>query len=340
MISRRLLLGAPALLIPPTLAHANPEQREFEFLGVRDPQLGMQLAVADAFGLFREEGINVTFRWQPSGGDVLTVMASGFPVGVGSAFGQIALAAQNMPVKIITGVADISDTQGIVLGPNTRISHPRELEGKRCAFTQGNNGPVMFQKLAERYGFDHTKIQMINMAPSEGVIATSRGDVDLMQGWQPFLHRVTTLGGKLFATAATTYFTGEAVSLPEDRKLLYNHSVILANQSWIDTRPNTLAALLRALLKADARFKADRAAVMPGIQRVLRIEPEPLKVMTDSNRYDIAINQELVNTYTFTVDWALGIKRIPAALKPEDGITPVILQQVAPANVRWRGAAA
>ncbi|MBL6456504.1 ABC transporter substrate-binding protein [Belnapia sp. T6] len=336
---RHLLLAAPALLIPPTLAHAAPEEREFEMLGVRDPQLGMQLAVAEHFGLFREEGINITFRWQSSGGDVLTVMGSGFPIGVGSVFGQIALASQGMPVKILTGLADISDTQGIALGPKVKITDPRELEGKRFAFTQGNNGPVMFQKLAQRHGFDASKVQLINMAPSEGVIAAAKGDVDGLQSWQPFLYRLTTMGGTLFATAAATHFTGQKLVLPEAEKLLYNHSVVMANQSWIDGKPNTLAALLRALIKADARFKSDPAGAMQGLQRVLRIEPEPLRVMTESNRYGVAISPELVNSYSFTIDWALGIKRIPAPLRPEDGITPVILDAVDRSHVTWRAGA-
>ncbi len=339
-ITRRLLLAAPALIIPPTLAHAAPEEKEFEFLGVRDPQLGMQLAVAEHFGLFREEGINLTFRWQPSGGDVLTVMGSGFPIGVGSQFGQIALAAQGMPVKILCGLADISDTQGIVLGPNTKVGADlKALEGRRVAFTQGNNSPLMFVKLAQRFGFDHTKIQMINMNPSEGVIAASKGDVDILLAWQPFLYRLTTMGGSLFATGGATYFTGSKVALPEDEKLLYSHSVILAHQSWIDGKPNTLAALLRALIKADARFKADRAGAMVALQRVLRIEPEPLKVMTEANRYGVRIDQPLVNSYRFTNDWAVGIKRIPAAQKPEEGINPAILDQVDRSLVTWRAGA-
>ncbi|MBR0642380.1 ABC transporter substrate-binding protein [Plastoroseomonas hellenica] len=338
-LSRRLLLGAlaaPALL--PSLGRAAeaPEVREFEFLGVRDPQLGMQLAVAQHYGLFREEGIDVTFRWQVSGGEVLTVMGSGFPIGVGSPFGQIALAAQNMPVKILAGLADISDTQGLVLAPGVTIAHPRELEGKRCAFTQGNNSPLMLVKLAQRFGFDHTKIRMINMNPSEGVVAAARRDVDMLLAWQPFLHRLTTMGGSLYITGGRLHFTSPPEVLPERDKLLYAHSTILVTQEWIETRPNTLKALLRALIKADAVFRADRPRAMAAMQQVLRIPPEPLEVMAEANRYEVAISPELVNTYTFTSDWAVGIRRIPAPANPDTGISTTLLEQVDPSHVTWR----
>lgn len=338
-VSRRLLLGAlatPVLL--PTLSHAAeaPELREFEVLGVRDPQLGMQIAVAQQYGLFREEGIDITWRWMQSGGEALTVMGGGFPIGIGTPFGQIALAAQNMNVKILTAMADIADTQGLVLAPGVTLSHPRELEGKRCAFTQGNNSPLILERLGRRYGFDHTKIRMINMNPSEGVVAASRRDVDMLLAWQPFLHRLTTMGGTLYVTGGTLHFTNPATILPEEEKLLHVHSTIQVAQDWIATRPNALKAMLRALIKAGEVFKADRTRAMAAMQQVLRIPPEPLEVMAAANKYDIAISQALVNSYTFTSDWAVGIRRIPAPANPDTGISTTLLEQVDPSHVTWR----
>lgn len=338
-LSRRLLFGAlaaPALL--PTLGRAAgaPEVREFEVLGVRDPQLGMQIAVAQQYGLFREEGIDITWRWMQSGGEVLTVMGGGFPIGIGTPFGQIALASQNIDVTILTAMADIADTQGLVLAPGVTASHPRELEGKRCAFTQGNNSPLILERLARRYGFDHGKIRMINMAPSEGVVAASRRDVDMLLSWQPFLHRLTTMGGTLYVTGGTLHFTVPVQPLPEEEKLLQVHATIQVARDWIATRPNTLKAMLRALLKAGEVFRADRARAMTAMQQILRIPPEPLEVMAAANRYDVAISQALVNSYTFTSDWAVGIRRIPAPANPATGISTTLLEQVDPRQVTWR----
>jgi len=89
-LSRRDFLGAmSASLLLPSLARAAgaPESTSFELLGVRDPQLGMQLAVADYLGLFKAEGIDVKIRWQESSGDVLTIMGGGFPIGIGNPAG-------------------------------------------------------------------------------------------------------------------------------------------------------------------------------------------------------------------------------------------------------------
>ncbi len=342
-LTRRLFLGAalaaPALVPALSQAAEAPEVRAFDLLAVRDPQLGMQLALAQHFGLFQEEGIDVNLRWQQASGDVLTIMGGGFPIGIGNAFSQIALAAKNMPVKILTALADIAGAHGVVLAPGVHLSHPSELEGKRCAFTEGTNGPLMLAKLAQRYGFDHTKIHMINMNPSEGVVAAVHGDVHLLLSWQPFLYRLVTLGGTLYMTGDTLHFTNPPEVLSEENKLLHLHSTILVTQEWIETRPNTLKALLRALIKADVLFQTDRARAMTALQVVLRVPPEPLQVMTTASHYKVAISQELVNTYKFTSDWALGIHRIQAPANPDTGISTTLLEQVDASRVTWRARA-
>nr|WP_256476351.1 ABC transporter substrate-binding protein [Siccirubricoccus soli] len=339
-MDRRGLLGSlVALAAAGTARAAAPEQAELEFIGVRDPQLGAQLAVADQFGLFREEGIKVGFRWMQSSGDVLTVMGSGAPVGVGGPLAQLVLASQSMPVKIIAGLADISDTQGLALGPGVKVEQPRDLEGKKLAFTQGNSTVLLLPKLAELHAFDHTKVQLVNMNPSEAVVAASKGDVHGLLSWQPFLHRLVTMGGTLLATGGMLYLGGTPQVLPEKDKLILAHACILANQNWIDARPNTLAALLRALIKADGIIATDRPRAMQAMQRVLRIEPEPLQVMAMANRYRVDISDQLVAAYKFTSDWAAGIRRIPAPQRPEDGIASGILASVAADRVSWRPAA-
>src|SRR6266699_200782 len=122
---------------------------------VRDPKLGSQVAIADAFGFFKEVGLTVNVRWQQSAADVITLMAGGNQnLGTGGTFTQIVLGGQKLPVHSICSLADIAGTQGFVLSPGVKLGHPRELEGKKLAFTQGNSKVLILAKLAKIYGFD------------------------------------------------------------------------------------------------------------------------------------------------------------------------------------------
>lgn len=338
-LSRRLFVGAAAApVLLPRIGRAAEavEMTKFDILGVRDPQLGMQLAIADAYGLFKNEGIDVTVKWQQASGDVLTIMGGGFPIGIGNPLSQIVLSSHNVPVKIVAALADISGGQGVVLAPGFHPASPNDLEGKRCAFTEGTNNPLILAGLARRYGFDASKIKMINMAPSEGVIAASRGDVDMLLSWQPNLYRLVALGGTLYATGASLNFTNPPQMLAEQDKLLYQHSTILARQDWIDANPNTMKALLRGLIKAEEIFISDRPRGMAALETTLKVPPEPLKIMTEVSHYGLSISPALVNTYKFTAAWALAVNRIQALASPDKGISATLLEQVAPQRVTWK----
>src|ERR1700738_428200 len=76
------------------------EQAGVENSGVRGPQLGAQLAIAEHYGYFKDEGLTVTIHWNQSAADTLTVMAGGSqPIGVGGAFPPIVFRGQQLPIR-------------------------------------------------------------------------------------------------------------------------------------------------------------------------------------------------------------------------------------------------
>jgi ABC-type nitrate/sulfonate/bicarbonate transport system substrate-binding protein len=193
VISAALLLAATA---PLACAADAIEQKDVDIAVVRDPQLGAQMAIANYYGYFKDEGLNVTIHWNQSGADIITVMAGGSaPLAAGSMFGQVLFVNQGLPIRTIAALADISEAQGFVLSPGVKLSSPKELEGKKLAFTQGSPSPLLLAKLAKLFGFDMAKVQLVNMNQPEGIIAASKGEVDGLLGWQPNLYRLIKLGG-------------------------------------------------------------------------------------------------------------------------------------------------
>src|SRR5882672_1760428 len=134
-----LLLGFTLVTMAISAARAQDklEQTTVDIVATRDTQVGAQLAIADALGYFKDEGLTVTPKWVQSGDDVVQLLGSGaVPVGCASTFGATLLAAQKIPIRAIAGLADIGGTQGFVLGPGVKLANPRELEGKKLAYTQ------------------------------------------------------------------------------------------------------------------------------------------------------------------------------------------------------------
>ncbi len=314
------------------------EQRDIEIAAVHDPQVGVQMAVADAKGLFKAEGLNVTLHWTQSGADMLTFLGSGSQyLGTGGSFNQVLMSAHNLPVKLIAGLADMAGTQGIALSPGVKLASPREMEGKSFAYTQGTPQILILAWLAKRYGFDQSKVKLVLMEPSEGLVAAGRGDVQGLMGWQPFLNRLVQMGGTLYINGKESFVTGQREALPDSDQPLYAYSTLQANEEWIRTRPNTLKAVLRALLKANDIINNDRPAAIAVMQKMLPIDAATLALIMQENRYSLAIDDTLAHTITSNSDWAVSIKRIPAGVTPAEAFAPELLRQVAPELVTWKG---
>ncbi len=336
-LSRRTLLAAAGLAAPMVARAAGKlETTAIEIAAVRDPQLGAQLAIADTYGYFKDEGLDATLHWNQSAADTLTTMASGVPVGVGGIFTQVVFGGQKLPIKTLTALADISETQGFVISPGVKLASPKELEGKKLAFTQGNSQVLLLAKLAKDYGFDAAKVTLVNMQPSEGVVAASKGDVQGLLGWQPNLYRLTQLGGTMYANGTTLYVTGTEQKLPYEQWLQYNHSVLLANQDWIDNRPNTLQALLRVIKRATDLLTTDRPKALAAMKDKLRIDADALEVMATANKYGMGLNDHLAQSLAFQSEWAMQIKRIPAPVTPSEAFAPAILAAVDPSLVSFK----
>jgi NitT/TauT family transport system substrate-binding protein len=337
---RRLMAGlASSVLLGTSFrssAAASVEQPKFEAIAIRDPQIGAQVAIADTYGLWREEGLDVSIRWLQTAADTMPLMASNSePLAFTNSFAQVVLGSRHLPVKTISKLADISGTQGFALSPGVRLSHPRELEGKRLAYTQGTPQVLLIGKLAKLYGFDMTKIHLVNMNQSEGVVAASKGDVDGLIGWEPNLYRVVKMGGTLYCTMNTQYVAGKAEPMPAQYPLSVFSSLV-AQQEWIDTKPNTLKALLRVLLKADAMLKDDRPRAFEAVHKVMRIDPDALQVMMKANIYGLGISPDLALGHQTLTEWALSEKKISAPSTPEQVFSTKILTAVDPSLVTWK----
>jgi NitT/TauT family transport system substrate-binding protein len=265
-------------------------------------------------------------------------MASGQQgVAGGGSFAQIVLGGQKLPVRTIAPLADIAGTQGFVLSPKTKLASPKDLEGKKLAHTQGNSQVLILAKLARQYGFDAAKVTLVNMQPSEGIVAASKGDVDGLLGWQPNLYRLIKAGGTLYTTATVSYISGKPEPLIGDKKLLHVYAFLLASDTWIKEKPRTLKALMRALKRANDLLASDRGKALDALEKELRIDDrDALKVMTDANRYSMAFDDDAAMAIRSQSEWALEIKRIPAAVAPEDVFSTGLLGEIDPKLVTWK----
>lgn len=336
LLSCSILFGLAALGSGEANAQAKLEQTEFGMVATRDTQVGVQLAIADALGYFKDEGLQVSPKWVQSGDDVVQLLGAGaVPIGCASTFGALLLAAQHIPIHAVQGVTDMAGTQGFVLAPGVKLASPKELEGKKLAYTNGNPQILILAKLAKRYGFDMSKVTLVNMLPSEGVVAAEKGDVSGLLSFEPFLYRLTALGGTKYVTGRQSWITGKQEDLAPSDRFLFLNAILMVQDSWIKEKPNTVKAVMRAFDRATKFLASDRSKAIEIVQKGIKIDPAAIAAIMNVNQYDSALTPDIASSISDLSDWALSIKRIPAAVKPTDIIDTSLLTSANPSLVKW-----
>jgi ABC-type nitrate/sulfonate/bicarbonate transport system substrate-binding protein len=332
-----ILLGLAALGMSEASAQAKLEETSVAIVATRDTQVGAQLAIADALGYFKDEGLQVSPKWVQSGDDVVQLLGSGaVPMGCASTFGATLLVSRGIKIHAVQGLADMAGTQGFVLGPNVKLGSPKELEGKKLAYTNGNPQVLILAKLAKHYGFDISKVTLVNMQPSEGLVAAEKGDVAGLLSFEPFLYRLVGLGGTKYVTGRQSWISGTQQDLGPNDRLLYLHAILVAQDNWIKDKPNTVKAVMRAFDRATKFIASDRAQAVEIIQRGIKIDPAALAAIMNVNVYSSALTPGVASSISDLSDWALSIKRIPTAVKPADIIDSALLESMNPSLVTWQ----
>jgi NitT/TauT family transport system substrate-binding protein len=174
------------------------------------------------------------------------------------------------------------------------------------------------------------------MLPSEGVVAAEKGDVAGFLSFQPFLYRLTSLGGSMYVTGRQSWIGGQQQDLAGSERFLFLNAILMAQDSWIKDKPNTVKAVMRAFDRATKFLASDRPQAVEIIQRGIKIDPAAISAIMNVNVYNSAITPEMASSISDLSEWALSIKRIPVAVKPTDIIDPTLLASQDPALVMWR----
>ena len=211
-------------------APVRAEDTEFKIGSSRDLQLGAQLGIAMHKGFFKEEGLDIQVAYFTSGAEMTSALAAGqLQLGSFGDFPTVNMIAGDLPVKIITGVAEISGTQQLVVAEG--VNQPEDLKGKKIALTVGSSAESLFAATLNHFGVPLDSVEVLNMSAPEQVAAMARGDVDGITVWQPYVLRAKTqANGHAMISALQSFIPGKEG--PLDYYAAY--SVLVVRTEWLD----------------------------------------------------------------------------------------------------------
>ncbi|WP_235550774.1 ABC transporter substrate-binding protein [Paenibacillus sp. Soil787] len=312
---------------------AVPEVKDITLVGVRDAQISSQQIIADKLGYFKETGLNVTSQLIESGPDIGPMVAGGSaPLSIQTNFMDIILKSSNVPVKIVTPLAQIAGTQAVVGSKKLELKTSKDLEGKTIGIPNGADVKIAIDNMGKELGVDVSKIKYVNIAPSDAVVALQKGDIDALACWEPFITKAIQGGGKFL-------FSGTKSELPDkkgDVKWMSVHTTMQVSDDFIKKNPNTIKAVLAGLKKATDYINQNRDEAIKILAPELHLSVEELTQIMSRNVYSMEVDDTYVNGSNGTAvgEYLKAVGNIKTVPKPDTYHDLSLLKAVDPTLVK------
>lgn len=331
------IAGLGVVLPAQAVLAQEPEVTTLDFWAVRDAQMSGQVALASELGFFEDEGLDVTVKWIVSGTDVPSLAASGDILMTSeSVYISAMLQEKGVDMRYMMPLSDVGGSQQVVLGPNTDVSIPSDLEGKSIGMAAGAGVGMAITAMCEEYGVDCSKITLVNLQPPDQIPALVRGDIDAMAIWNPYALEGVKVGGTLYFSGNKSYIDGEE----KEVDYMYLDGGLIVNGEFADENPETVKAVMRALVTATEYFNShsveETAAILTG---TLDIPEEDLQKILAMNIYTNAVDDATVGKATTLLAYGgrPDIAWVNEVYAPEDLYYLDLMKEVAPEMVTAEG---
>ena len=313
-----------------------PELTEIDAWLVRDMQMSSQFAVADKLGYFQAEGVKVNPRWYINGPELPSMWGAGnIHLGTATATMVVPIAANGQAIYNIAPQSDIAGAQQIVLGKKGQeiVRSPKDLEKLKIGMPKGASLTMAIQNMAKDTGVDFNKLQFVNLAPPDAIIALAKGDVDAIAVWMPWAaNAVKQAGGKVYFTGNRSYIPGKEGQVD----WLHVHAGVVASGDMVKKNPNTLKAILRALEKATQKINTDRETAVKIVSAEMKIDEAVTREIMAINIYTMEMTDKIPKGMAEFVDFLHSLDRIKQKFPAEQVIYTKLLEEVDPKLVKWK----
>ena len=247
----RTFAAALAAAIAFTAAAQAPEKKKITIaVGGKSLFYYLPLTVAERKGFFKDEGLEVEIPDFPGGAKALQALVGGSADLVSGAYEHtINMAAKKQPIKAVVLQAKYSSI--VLLLPKDKAAKYRgakDLKGLKVGVTAPGSSTNMFvNNLLAKEGLKPTDVSIVGVGVGAGAVAAmEKGEIDALSNLDPVITQLETTG-KFVAVADSRTEKGMKDIYGGD----YMASVIYVTDEFIRKNPNTVQAVVNAMVRAD-----------------------------------------------------------------------------------------
>ncbi len=210
----------------------------------------LPLSVAERKGYFKDEGLEVEIPDFAGGAKALQALVGGSADMVSGAYEHtINMAAKKQPIKAVVLQARYSSI--VLLLPKdkaARYKGPADLKGLKVGVTAPGSSTNMFvNNILAKGGLKPTDISVVGVGAGSGAVAAmEKGEIDALSNLDPVITQLESTG-KFVPVADSRTEKGMQDIYGGD----YHASVIYLNEDYLKKYPNTVQAVVNAMVRAN-----------------------------------------------------------------------------------------
>jgi len=252
---KRLIQAMAAVVVGAVLAGGTwaqaPEKKKITIaVGGKSLFYYLPLTVAERKGYFKDEGLEVEIPDFAGGAKALQAMVGGSADMVSGAYEHtINMAAKKQPIKAVVLQARYSSIALVMPKDKAaKYKSAKELKGLKIGVTAPGSSTNMFvNNLLAKDGLKPTDVSIVGVGAGSGAVAAmEKGEIDALSNLDPVLTQLESTG-KFAAVADSRTEKGMKDIYGGD----YHASVIYITDEFIKKNPNTVQAVVNAIVRAD-----------------------------------------------------------------------------------------
>ena len=291
---------------PPVTAGTSgstPARQKVTIALVNQPQSTL-IFVAMKKGYFSDEGLDVQPLLQSFGKAALQTMIEGKADFATSAETPIMFSIlRGDAIFVVANIETSTANDAVVARVDAGISKPADLKGKRIGFMPGTTIDFFLDSFLTAQGLTRQDITPVPLKPDEVLDALLAKKADAVAAWN---YPLTQIKRQLGAQAVTFY----------DRQIYTEHFNIAAMQDFVRKNPQTVTALLRGLVRAQAFVDDHANEAQDIVAEAIKVEKDLVEEVWNVMSYQVRLDQNLTITLEDETRWAMKNKLTDQTVMP------------------------
>src|SRR6266511_4575958 len=160
-----------------------------------------------------------------------------------------------------------------------------------------------------------------------------QSNIDAMAGWAPWVfNAVKQAGGKVYFTGNRSFIPGKEGQVD----WLHVYAGVIVSGKMLKDNPNTLKAVLRALVKATDTVNTNREAAVKIVAKEMKMDEALARDIMALNIYSMEQTDKQLKGMGEFIDFLHSLDRIKEKFPPDKVYVTKLLEEVDPKLVKWK----